>query len=140
MRTKFWYSIMAGSSSAAHTTNCWRSVENMRGYASKVCSKLPHCGKGNRRQKLPLRRQPRQKKNCQSADIEASAGPIGAPTDEAAFQRDCAKNRSLLRAGPTTRLFRAGVYLAECNLVRHIRLRQASAWQANHSSIFRHAE
>src|SRR6266545_806681 len=94
----------------------------------------------NRRQKLPLRRQPRQKKNCQSADIEASAGPIGAPTDEAAFQRDCAKNRSLLRAGPTTRLFRAGVYLAECNLVRHIRLRQASAWQANHSSIFRHAE
>jgi len=46
------YSIMAGLSSAARTTNCSCSVENMHGYASKVYSKLPHCGKQNRRPEI----------------------------------------------------------------------------------------
>src|SRR5438309_11917494 len=65
---------MAGLSSAARTTNCSCSVENMHGYASKVYSKLPHCGKQNREAKLPLHRRLKQRNNCQSADRKASVG------------------------------------------------------------------
>src|SRR5438132_4841717 len=64
---------MAGLSSAARTTNCSCSVENMHGYASKVYSKLPHCGKQNREAKLPLHRRLKQRNNCQSADRKATA-------------------------------------------------------------------
>src|SRR5437667_44004 len=39
-----------------------------RGFAGKVCSKPPRCGKQQPRQKLSLHRRLRQKKNCQSAD------------------------------------------------------------------------
>src|SRR5206468_3007421 len=104
MRTKSWYSIMAGSLSAAHTTSCCHSVENIRGCASKVCSKPPRCGKQNPGQKLLLHKQPRQKKNCQSADGELSVGD-----DHQSFLPD--------------------VYLAEYGFIGHVRVR--SPWRSS---------
>src|SRR5439155_18157785 len=38
---KFWCSIAVASSSAALTSNCWRSVENTRACANKVCWRYP---------------------------------------------------------------------------------------------------